>query len=387
MKKVTELPNRRLIEQEAVEWLIKLDADELPTEEELLALKEWMAISPIHTEELEKLGAFWSDLSLTELNIPLVKQSMASLADEQKSSNGRDRRKFNVLGAKGWAVAACIVAVAIVMIQQTLLPYLGDDIGNTNGHYVTAIGKQSTIPLADGSEVRLNTNSQIKVEYTESYRNIHLIQGEAHFEVAEDETKPFRVYAGGGRVEAVGTAFTVYLRQKDVDVLVTEGKVALAAQVPVSEGIKNTEITADLEVVEAADGGGSAYYLTLPAESVGLLKKGQGATILYAQDHNSDDKNTIPVVKPMNSIDVKRREAWRKGLLIFTGDSLEEVVQEVSRYTAMSIEIVDPELKRIRIGGQFRVGDLNSMFDVLEENFDLKIIRSDDNRVLIAASQ
>ena len=40
---------------------------------------------------------------------------------------------------------------------------------------------------------------------------------------------PFRVYAGGGRIQAVGTAFTVRIKGEDVDVTVTEGKVELAS--------------------------------------------------------------------------------------------------------------------------------------------------------------
>ena len=84
---------------------------------------------------------------------------------------------------------------------------------------------------------------------------------------------------------------------------------------------------------------------------------------------------------------MKRNEAWRKGLLLFTGDSLEEVVTEISRYTPVSIEIENPELKSIRIGGQFRVGDVNGMFNALEANFGLTITSLDNNRVLISATE
>ena len=40
--------------------------------------------------------------------------------------------------------------------------------------------------------------------------------------------------------------------------------------------------------------------------------------------------------------------AWRKGLIIFSGESLEQVIAEISRYTPVQIEIVNPELRQYR---------------------------------------
>jgi len=386
MKNVTEFPNRNIIEQEAVEWLIRLDGDEAPSQEELEALREWMATSPAHTEEMEKLGAFWSDLVLTELNIPLVKANSdllkAGKTHHQKYAGVTESDNSVSPWQKLWPVAAGIFAV-VILVQQMLFPFDESGLQETNGHYATAIGKQTTIPLADGSVVKLNTNSQIEVEYTREYRNIRLVQGEAHFEVAKNAEMPFRVYAGDGRVEAVGTAFSVYLREKHIDVLVTEGKVALATQVSVPPDIDSQSSQA---LIEVTDGDETSYYLAIPADSVGLLEEGQGATILFASNDKSGEEEPVAEVKPMDSTVIKRRDAWRNGLMIFTGESLEEVVGEVSRYTAVSIEIVDPDLKQIRIGGQFRVGDLSGMFDVLETNFNLSVIRLDENRVQIASA-
>ena len=47
---------------------------------------------------------------------------------------------------------------------------------------------------------------------------------------------------------------------------------------------------------------------------------------------------------------------------------------------------VDPSLKKIRIGGQFRVGDIDGMFDVLEANFGLSITLLDNHHVQISAA-
>ena len=98
-----------------------------------------------------------------------------------------------------------------------------------NGIYETRIGEQNSITLVDGSVIQLNTDSHIQVNYEKNQRSIVLMAGEAHFEVAKDPSRPFVVKAGDGMVRAVGTAFTVRINPEALKVIVTEGKVALAA--------------------------------------------------------------------------------------------------------------------------------------------------------------
>lgn len=388
MKNIVEFPDRAKIEQEAVDWLIRLDGDTPPTKKEMQALKEWIARSPAHLDELEKLNTFWGNLSvLTELNIPMVKPALLAMsqsrAQHSKPAKARSPRSPRV----AWGMAASVLFVGVLLLTNWLG---GPQFDSTNGYYTTSIGKQSTITLADGSSVRLNTNSQIKVDYSDGYRNIYLVQGEAHFDVANNKAKPFRVYAGKGRVQAVGTSFTVYLREKDIKVLVTEGKVALAAQKPGLDPRKLSDVNLESKPEKGIADSVSLpsdpeYYLTIPVEQLGLLVEGQGATILVAQDNLPDSPAGPQKVELMDAQAIERREAWRQGLLLFAGDSLEDVVAEISRYTTMSIEIVDPSLKKIRIGGQFRVGDISGMFDVFEANFGLSVTVLDKNHVQISA--
>jgi transmembrane sensor len=54
-----------------------------------------------------------------------------------------------------------------------------------------------------------------------------LERGEAHFQVAKNPARPFVVVARGVEIRAVGTAFSVGLESTRVEVLVTEGQVAV----------------------------------------------------------------------------------------------------------------------------------------------------------------
>jgi transmembrane sensor len=379
MKNVIDFPSnnsfdQKVIEQEAVAWLVKLDSDNELTFEEIQALKEWMNRSPEHTKEIKSLNEFNNELLiLTELNIPLVKP-------EPKQSFV----KRTVFSSMSWAMAVSMVGL-VFLFQQIILPVWlnNNQFDDTNGFYASAIGKHTSIPLQDGSVVVLNTNSRIKVEYTESNRNIHLIQGEAHFEVAKNKDRPFRVYAGKGRVEAIGTAFTVYLRKQDVEVLVTEGKVELA-ELNVSPQIQPTLSNVDAEI------NGSkipAFYVAIPVEELGRLEAGEGATIYVSQSNEAKSESPNVKMTVMDDKQRKRRETWRQGFVLFTGDTLEDVITEISRYSPLDIEIVDPALKKIRIGGQFKIGDLEGLFDTLEFSFGLHITMLDNKRIEISAAK
>jgi len=373
MDKIYDFPNRKLIEQEAAAWLIRLDSDEPLQAKELQALKEWMHRSPVHKNELISFGEFWSDQSLVALPI--------SLEDLYYSAPDDQAEPFLLKKSQWAALSSC--AAIIVMAVMFGYGFLGEDVAEMESVlYATAVGQQDEISLPDGSKVHLNTNTQIQIDFTSQYRNVHLLQGEAHFDVAKNPESPFRVYAGLSRVQAVGTAFTVYYRDNDnVDVTVTEGKVALGV---LTDGSPEQPILADRQsgTLEAKI---SEYYVAIPVDELGVLEAGQATTILVAQS-SEDSLPKLDQVKSIAQQELERRGSWRSGVLVFAGNSLEEVVDEISRYTTLSIEIVDPELKQIRIGGRFSVQNSDALFEALEANFDLRITRLDYNRIEISSA-
>ena len=92
-------------------------------------------------------------------------------------------------------------------------------------------------------------------------------------------------------------------------------------------------------------------------------------------------------VKVLNEIDVMRKLSWREGMLIFSGESLEQVVAEVSRYTSLSIVIADPEIRDVRIGGYFRVGETDAMFDALQTSFGVQVSHISEQEVQLTSAR
>src|SRR5207244_2744250 len=81
--------------------------------------------------------------------------------------------------------------------------------------------------LSDGSVVELNARAEIESNFTDSQRNVRLVRGEALFSVAKDHSRPFVVQVGPITVKAVGTAFNIRHSPKQIEILVTEGRIAI----------------------------------------------------------------------------------------------------------------------------------------------------------------
>ena len=378
MENIHAFPDRKMIEDEAATWLIKLDSDKPLTNQEQTAFREWLERSAVHRNAINQLNTFWGNNVLTELMVPLGKP---------ETHRGLLANVFAGLMRSALTIGGLSVTAAVVTLALTLTLVLnGNNMTESNGLYVTAVGQQKSITMADGSTLQLNTNSQVEVEYNDNYRNIRLIQGEVHFDVAKNPALPFRVYAGSRRVQAVGTAFTVYLKDKEVNVLVTEGRVALAALETTATGFEKNRVDnglADSDLVDSSLIDSSAMlavdpYANIATKNLGELDAGQATTLTVTENF------TAPPVQAVSREELKRLQSWRNGLLVFSGEPLQQVVNEISRYTTVSIEITDPEVRSMEIGGRFRVGDIDGMFSALEENFGLRVNRLAYNRVQLA---
>jgi transmembrane sensor len=331
---IVMFPERNLVEEEAALWVSRMDRGPLSPEDRA-KFDAWRAASPAHGEAIARLKTHWNQLD-----------GLAHLA-ATRTARPRRAAVIGTLGALAAAAAAAFVvfsglpdrpAETAPVIATAPTPALV-------GVYQTAVGEQSRIELADGSILTLNTNSQIEVRMTPAERSVRLLEGEAFFEVAHDAARPFRVYAGNGVTSAIGTAFSVRLEGEQVRVLVSEGKVSFA------------------EIADVAK----------EAEPVAYLAAGESGVF-------SDRVKTIEAVE---ADVVSRKLSWRGGRLEFAGEPLSSVVEDISRYTGIEIEIASEELARIRVGGSYEVGEVDAMLEQLETSFGLDVERLDDTHVRI----
>ncbi len=351
------------INEEACAWIAKLHGAQ-PSAEELEAFRQWKAQSPAHKAEITQLAKLWGELNvLTELAVveePITSKSITSKPLPLRIFSFSANRSAYI------GVAACVSLIGVMMFTWFMTQEMKPDQAVLNGglpEHATVVGEQRTIILEDGSSILLNTNSRVRVAYTAEARNVYLNQGQAHFDVASNSAKPFNVYAGQGMVRAIGTAFSVYLKEALLEVTVTEGSVELNAV--------ESEKTVARPLLE-------------PVPNAATIKK----LAVVNAGQNAKFDQVIKSIKSIETVDtpeILRKLAWREGLLKFAGAPLYEVIEEVSRYTSMSIVILDPEIRELRIGGFFKVGETDKMFEALESSFGIRVERLNDNLVHLAA--
>jgi len=214
--------------------------------------------------------------------------------------------------------------------------------------YKTEFGGFQRVVLADGSTALLNTNSQIRVRISSKRREIFLEKGETLFTVVHDTRRPFDVTAGETVVRAVGTEFSVRVKDhSEVDVLVKEGSVAIN---PPTDSI-------DSKLPE---------LVALPAAAT--LCAGQGASVKARHRQQ---------VEKITDEDVNRKLAWTQGRIWFDRVTIAEAVVEFNRYNRQQLAIADPSIANMHIGGAFEATDLASFVAALQ-TFGIHAIHTRD---------
>jgi transmembrane sensor len=215
--------------------------------------------------------------------------------------------------------------------------------------YATPVGGLASVPMPDGSNVTLNTDSQIRIALTDTERRVELGHGEAFFEVSKDPKRPFVVRAGDKRVIAVGTKFSVRREGDDIEIVVTEGKVR------VEDGAAGQDSRV----------GGSAEVFLTP----GSIARADDAGVLV-------QRRTLP--------EAEEHLSWRTGWLMFRDLGLADAIAEFNRYSARKIVIQDPAIASLKIEGNFRATNVEAFVRLLESGFPVRAeVRAD--QILLTA--
>jgi transmembrane sensor len=336
MSEIVRLKTQTQIDNEAAVWTWRLDSGAL-TAAERGRLEVWLREDYRHRHALEELSRTWSMLDhLSERS-----------ADEKIVALAHARRRRGIPGSSGaaprrlknyWRAAAAAMLVVAVVTASWLASRPAVQLVST------AVGQQRHVALPDGSQVTLNTNTLLAVNFTRDRRDIYLRRGEAHFEVIHDSARPFFVHAGDAVIRDVGTQFEVRVHSdQDVDVLVNEGRV---------------------EVRGAAAVADSGWVRALSA----------GERLLIAGPHLQ--------VMALGPRQIADELAWRDGALVFQGEPLSQAIAEVGRYTPARIVLEGPNVGSLRISGRFRTNDVAGFFQALQEALPVRVSRA--NRDLIA---
>ncbi len=277
------------------------------------AFEAWLAENETHAQAYARVKALWDGLDrFKSEDFPAREAALTRLRGRQPP---RLARALPLL-------AAGLAALGVLLVSD-VIPWLR----SSESLYRTAKGEQQTVTLADGSQIDLNTDTELSVRITPEMRSVRLTHGEALFNVVRDAGRPFEVVGGKGRIIDLGTQFDVRQTPGQISVAVIEGRVHIVV------------------------GEGAATLL------------GAGEQVSYTQAGK---------FSAIAKTDVEALTAWRRGKVLFQRAALSDALAEMSRYHAVEFIISDPALRSRQISGTFSTGDLALFLRTLEATLPVK---------------
>lgn len=316
------------IEKLAASWLARQDASVLSAEEQA-AFDAWIAEDDRHLGAYMRLRAVWARLD----RLGALRPSSAEAVIKPSS----------VL--RHWRSAAAAAMVAAMLAGGGA--YYGWKRPEPAKTFDTAIGEVRRLNMEDGSVVEMDTNSELDVAYSDHSRDIWLAHGEGNFTVAKNKSRPFIVHAGDTTVTAVGTAFSVDATRPDqLRVAVSEGTVA------VRRGNREPSYVTAMQV------------LTVPT--------------------GEQQKEEAPQLVVATAEQIDKRLAWRKGMLVFSGESLSEAAAQFNRYNQRQISVTPrAAAAAARVGGVFQTRDVEGFARATAASFGLTVSQDKNGNMVI----
>lgn len=305
------------IRDEAAGWYAKLNNTTISTET-LRAFREWRNADERRAEAYREIEAFWRRAAKVE-NDPEIQRAIGEALGREKPGRGPLPR----LGPRGMAGAALVFALGLSALAAW--PTVA------GRAYETSVGEQRFVRLADGSRVRLDTASKVRVKLSGDRRDIQLVAGRAFFDVAHDPTRPFVVDAGSASIVALGTRFAVARGSQGAEVTLLEGKVR----------------------VDRTDRKARGAWTLAPGDSI-LTGEAQAK---------------------VRRVDPAAATSWTRGQLTFRRQTLAKAAAEVNRYSERKVVIGDRAAAGRQISGVFDAGDTDAFVAAVGELYDLKAER------------
>jgi transmembrane sensor len=298
-------------EQAAFAWLSLLH--DRPSAGDQLTFSQWLRADPAHAEAYAQAQVLWE----------LSESPARTLADEEAlalqgylDAMDRPRRPQLLRWSGALAMAACLLLMVSLGSGWQPQRWI-DDLG---ADYVSAPGEIRTVKLADQSQVTLDADSAIAVDFSHGERHVQLRRGAGFFTVTHTG-EPFVVEAEKGQARVLGTQFEVRLQPHGAQVTVLSGRVG---------------VTADRD--------GEQQILTA------------GQQVAYGEGS----------AQKLHAVDSEAQLAWRQGWLTYYKSTLADVVEDLRRYYPGRIVLLNDELAARKVSGSFPSKDPQAVLSSLQ---------------------
>lgn len=235
-------------------------------------------------------------------------------------------------------------AVIALVISSTVLTtlFLSDRSENEsyNTLYVPA-GQRAQLTLQDGTEVWLNAQSTLKYpsKFSKKQRMVE-VEGEAYFDVVEDNKRPFIVSAHHVNLEVLGTQFNIYNYDESyfAEAVLVEGSLKVTDKLN-----ENNSVILNANEQAYFENGKLSVYPILHAEHL----------------------------------------LWKDGIYSFNNEKLIDIIHKLELYYDLKIVVKDPEIFNVKYTGKFRQRDgIDEILRILQIIQPFKIEKDRENNLI-----
>ena len=361
--------NKRKIWEEAIRWFLWMKEHKVEATD-IDVFNKWQSVNDLHANAYSEVESVWEMCDSIEdlpwprqdelanddydgtypISLPEIPAStvLSTTSHQLFGSNGvknvkqtRSRFKKQV-----YSIAASV----FLMLGTGLAVFSYTQLNSQNVElYETDIAEQDIYKLDDGSVITLGASSRVRVSFSDTHRQMELLQGEAYFEVAKDAKRPFIVDTGDASVVAVGTAFNINKRAKSVTISVLEGIVKVG-----KFSLKQNTLQ-EIEVFED--------------------KLYQGQRVIF-QPSGELQKTTDE--------QMLRATSWRQGNLAYVDERLDKVIEDLNRYSKTKLVIGDREIADFIFTGTVLNNDISDWLGGLIKTFPIRTLKLEDRIVLLS---
>jgi len=287
------------------------------TQEEEQELMDWISRSTKNKGEFIALKDIW------DASRKIPDQAEIQLAQFYKRAYANSRKSQKIIlwrALSAAAVLAIALLVSILVSRTAELPSSGVQV------FTVPLGSRSKVLLADGTEVNLNSGSELTISNSFSKRNRSAtLKGEAFFNVKSDPKHPFMLSTNKFDIKVTGTQFNVCAYEEDLlnSTTLAEGKVELYMH------------------------GCAKVFNIKPGEKF---------------SYNSSSKKYT-----LKETDVDQEIAWKNGEFIFKKILFPDLVKRLERWYDVKLICTDKQLTTYSYSGRFKNQEtIWQVFDALK---------------------
>ncbi|KGK41651.1 hypothetical protein LH51_13260 [Nitrincola sp. A-D6] len=338
-----ELPE--ILLEEAVIWQARLREADVNTASgrKLRAdFNQWLMMDTRNRQAFAEMESLWLALETPleqviaeELTAYATNSSISACATPDPPSQKASRQSILGMQYQGLALASCLILAVLIT-----LGWQQDWATRWQSDYITSVGEMMPIVTQDNSHITLNTNTALAKDYNSQERRLRLLKGEAWFEVAANDSRPFIVSTDFGTVQVTGTHFNVRLVDGTAIISLDEGRVELLTP-------------------------------SMPKDAAVILSPGQQAVLSghHISDPTPFDRTAVT--------------AWLRGQFVFYNTPLGEVVDTLNRHRHGRILITSKELNNLKVSGIFSTHSPDAILEIITNTLPLSQLRLTDYLVLL----